>query len=200
MEESLYSSQFEEEYELLKTWILRGTFYEELGDVLYPGQPLNGSWERRYKKTIGKNAKGDKVPTTVSKFYAPDQKRRMTKDAIFVIFFGSVEHPGDDIKLFNKHFPAFGKFLADLKSENSNQLALMLQQVESTCIIDYVTKEISKEHPDMPMFTVHDSIAIPRSWSHKVNMKEIIEKHVMAFTGVKPSIKQEYYCPDCIAS
>ncbi|MDF0718934.1 hypothetical protein P0M11_02865 [Kaistella sp. PBT33-4] len=200
LEESLCSSQFNEEYKLLKRWILKGEFYEDLGDVLYPGQPLNGSWERRYKKIIGKNANGKDKCTTDSKFYAQDQKRKMTKDAIFVILFGSVDNAGDDIKLFNKHFPAFGRFLKDLKSDSSNQLALMLQQVESTCIIDFVTKEISKEHPDMPMFTVHDSIAIPRSWSHKVNMKEMIEKHVMAFTGVKPSIKQEYYCPDCIAS
>src|SRR5690606_17698926 len=130
----------------------KGEFYEDLGDVLYPGQPLNGSWERRYKKTIGKNAKGKDICTTVPQFYAPHQKRKMTKDAIFVILFGSVHNAGDDIKLFNKHFPAFGRFLKDLKSDKSNQLALMLQQVESTCMIDYVTKEISKDHPDMPMF------------------------------------------------
>ena len=200
LEESLCSSQFNEEYKLLKRWILKGVFYENLGDMLYPVEPYNKVWERRFKKILGKDAKGKDVCSTISKSYDIEDKRKMTKDAVFVILFGSVNNAGDDIKLFNEHFPAFGRFLKDLKSDNSNQLALMLQQVESACIIDYVTKQISKDHPDMPMFTVHDSIAIPRSWSLKVNMEEMIEKYVMAFTGIKPSIKQEYYCPDCIAS
>ena len=124
----------------------------------------------------------------------------MTKDAVFVILFGSVKNSGDDIKRFNQHFPAFGNLLKNLKLENSNQLALLLQQVESACIIDFVTKEISNNYPDLPMFTVHDSIAIPRSWSLMVNMAELITDLIARFTGMKPSVKEEYYCPHCQAS
>lgn len=202
IEETLCSSEFFEEYSKLKNWIIDGEFYENLGAVLYPTIPTQSLWERRFKKVIGKDTKGNDIVKTESKYYNLTEKRKMVKDAVFVILFGSVNErvKGDDIKLFEKHFPHFSKLLKILKMQNQNQLALLLQQVESATMIDFVTKEIAKLHPEMPMLTVHDSVAIPRSWSLKVNLPELIQSLVTEFTGLTPGVDTDYYCPKCQAS
>ena len=200
LRKTLYNKEFSEEYELIKNWILNGEFYENLGNIMYPIEPSTGQWERKYKKVLGKNLQGKKIVINISDFYELDKKRKMVKDAVFVILFGSISQKGDDIKLFEQYFPAFSKLLETLKQEDQNQLALLLQQVESATIIDFVTKEIAKLHPEMPMLTVHDSIAIPRSWSTKVHMPELIKYFVKKFTGLTPRIDTDYYCPKCKAS
>ncbi len=66
--------------------------------------------------------------------------------------------------------------------------------MESYLILDKIAKRISKEMPDVPIYTIHDSLACPVGSEDKVAyiMKEEIQKAI----GITPSLKFEYWAPE----
>lgn len=199
----LCSSAFQRDYQTLKKWILEGIFYTEMMKILYPTKPYHGRWERKIPKVIGVNKNGEDVTTTISKFYEVDnvdEEKDMIKESVFSILYGGVKHPGREFKIFQKHYPNFCEFLLLLKKKDKSDFPVLLQQIESACVIDVVTKKIAKLYPDMPLFTIHDSIATTETWAEKVDLKPLICSLIEDFTGVPPNIKEEYFCPTCVKS
>ncbi|KIA89908.1 hypothetical protein [Kaistella jeonii] len=197
----LCSSAFQKDYEILKNWILDGKFYSEMMKILYPVKPYTGRWERRVPKVIGKDVNGKDVTITISKFYEVnniEEEKGMIKESVFSIFYGGEKNPGREFKDFQKHFPAFCEFLLIMKKNDKTDFPILLQQIESTCVIDFVTKEIAKRYPDMPLFTIHDSIATTESWSENVNLKSIICTLIEEFTNVPPMVEEEHFCLNCL--
>lgn len=42
--------------------------------------------------------------------------------------------------------------------DSKRDLPILLQHLEADCVLDYTCKKIAKKYPDMPLFTIHDSI------------------------------------------
>jgi hypothetical protein len=68
-------------------------------------------------------------------------------------------------------------------------LAVMLQYIESTIFIDNVCMRISEEYPDLPIFTVHDSIITLKGEESKI--QRIMEETIEELIGVRPTIRVE---------
>ena len=62
--------------------------------------------------------------------------------------------------MFNQLFPHVNSIFRMLKKEYHSSLAIMLQRIESYIVLEVICKMISKDFPDLPIFTIHDSIVI----------------------------------------
>ena len=88
-------------------------------------------------------------------------------------------------------FPGVLQFLDNtFKQKQYNTLALLLQQIESNVILRNVCPAIAKKYPEIPLFTVHDSIVTTEG--NEELIKPIIEKEIQRLTeGLTPKLKLE---------
>lgn len=192
----LYSSGFQRDYEVLENWILEGVFYDEMMKILYPNKPYNGRWERKVSKLLGIDTDGKEIQKMISKFYCLDDKedeKMMIKESVFSILYGGAKNPVREFKDFQNYFPFFSEFLLIIKGSNKSDFPILLQQIESTCVLDYVTKQLAAKYPDMPLFTVHDSIVTTESYSEKYDLKFLIIDLIEEFTSLPPMVEEEFF-------
>ncbi len=87
-------------------------------------------------------------------------------------------------------FPGLMDFCNSLKTKTEyNKLALLLQNIESTVVLRMVCKSIAQKHPNMPLFTVHDSIATTEDFAPILG--PLIASEIESVTGFKPIVKEE---------
>lgn len=158
-DESLYSNGFQ----LFKKVTLDGTLYEYICV--------------KHLELTGQVLERDKAKKELIKLlYNTDKKHRAyvydIEDTIDVIFPGLLE------------------FCNSFKTKTAyNKLALLLQNIESTVVIRMATRNIALKHPDMPLFTVHDSIATTEDFASILG--PLIASEIESAVGFKPTIKEE---------
>jgi hypothetical protein len=87
-------------------------------------------------------------------------------------------------------FPGLMDFCNSLKTKKEyNKLALLLQNIESTVVLRMVCKNIAQKYPEMPLFTVHDSIATTEDFA--TILGPLIASEIESVVGFKPTIKEE---------
>ena len=176
---------FKEEYSKIKDWILYDDFYTRMSDSLFEGKEI--SLERTEIIGKKKNAKCKKV------IYR--NVRDLVKKLVLRMFYINPDcrvYKGDkDIKLFTEKFPEFSKLLVALKKQDYKKFSMMMQQREAYCILDVVTKRLAQSYPDMPLVTIHDSIATTVSWAKRLNLGELIQTMMFEENGVRPQISVE---------
>lgn len=87
-------------------------------------------------------------------------------------------------------FPGLMDFCNSLKTKKEyNKLALLLQNIESTVVLRMVCKNIAQKYPEMPLFTVHDSIATTEDFAPILG--PLIASEIESVVGFKPTIKEE---------
>ena len=124
-----------------------------------------------------------------------DIDRAFAKIAVLQAFFSDNRFIGTEEakpkKCFKDLFPSVYKVYATIKNKDKKMLALLLQNIESYFIIDVIAKRIGKEYPDLPIFTIHDSIVTTAGNEELVAgiMKEELARGV----GMAPSLKYEYW-------
>lgn len=116
---------------------------------------------------------------------APFVKQEM-KEIIFTVFFSRnsfIRMPEAKSKIdFRDHFPEIYEIFKQIKVKNHRALAHILQRIESELIIQKVCKRISIEKPDLPIFTIHDSIATTVGNENYVST--IIKEEALKLTGL----------------
>ncbi len=87
-------------------------------------------------------------------------------------------------------FPGLMDFCNTLKTKTDyNKLALLLQNIESTVVLRMVAKNIAQKYPEMPLFTVHDSIATTEDFAPILG--PLMASEIESVVGFKPTIKEE---------
>ncbi|CAI9682468.1 hypothetical protein [Elizabethkingia anophelis] len=173
----LLTEGFREDYEKLKDWVLYGDIYNELGDLLFPDQDIEKVTVKEFSKVEG--------------FYV-DVKYKSKRDAMKVItltiFYSALKTKNPQIKKFKQLFPNFYKLLSLFKQDDYKSFSKILQHIEANCIIDYVTKKLSIDYPQMPLYTIHDSIMTTESYRAILDteMPKLISEYCL---GLKPQIK-----------
>lgn len=173
----LLTEGFREDYEKLKGWVLYGDIYNELGDLLFPNQDIE-------KVTVKEFSKVEGIYVDVEY----KSKRDAMKVITLTIFYSALKTKNPQIKKFKQLFPNFSKLLDLLKQSNHKNFSKMLQHIEANCIIDYVTKKLSIDYPQMPLYTIHDSIMTTESYRAILDteMPKLISESCL---GLKPQIK-----------
>lgn len=88
---------------------------------------------------------------------------------------------------------AFG-FFQLLKRDNYKLIAKIIQQVESHCVLKLICGRIATERPELPIFTIHDSVVT--TVGNEQYVKSVIEEVLTAKIGQPPQVKIEFWTPD----
>jgi ribosomal protein S8 len=121
--------------------------------------------------------------------------RGKLKEVIFIALFTSNQFLGqpeaEPKRLFKNIFPNVYEVFSLIKKNDKTLLAKILQRIEAKVILNNAACRISKEFPKLPLFTIHDSIVVPRG--NELYAARIIEEEMMIRVGMKPKVKYEYW-------
>lgn len=116
--------------------------------------------------------------------------RQNVKKEVLRILYGDPKNEYDHFQkpcqTFKDHFPEVYSLFKLIKSEEYNLLPLLLQRIESYLVIDIICKEISKLHPQIPLFTIHDSIVTTKE--NEVIVEQIMSQQILEHIGHKPEL------------
>lgn len=139
-----------------------GDFYRKISEVIAPNKPYN--------------------------------KAEM-KTMMFMVFFSSNRFIGqsqaDFKRLFKANFPEVYEVFRLLKKGNHATLSHVLQRVESNVIIERAARRIAEEKPNLPIFTVHDSIAT--TVGNEGYVSAVLKEEIYKYTGLKAKLGKEYW-------
>lgn len=85
---------------------------------------------------------------------------------------------------FKEYYPAVYDLFKIIKRNEYRVLPVLLQAIESCLMHDVVCKEISREFPAAPIFTVHDSILTTPEYASDV--QEILRRCLKEYVGEEP--------------
>lgn len=181
LKETLSSKGFTEEFSHLQKWILEGRLYENLALILKPEKCFTG----RFLNVVFIKELKVKHPVSF------DTERELMKSVFIKALFCKNDSTDEYYLKLKEKLPNFMRVLEILKEDDNAHLSRLLQNIESHCIIDYVTKKIAKEHPEMPLFTIHDSIVTTVDF--ETVLGELMVKYVEEFTGFEPKVAKEIW-------
>jgi hypothetical protein len=154
-------------------WVVSGTFYEEFGRELNDRhlipcdrtKPRDAAKDSTFEALFGKtNAESWSGPARAFKAVFPT-----INDLIKVIKYGKVSK----------------------KERPYASLALTMQAFEAELILQHCCGTIAYERPDLPIFTIHDSIVttVGNEWF----VKDVMESNFKNIIGYVPQLKFEYW-------
>lgn len=71
-----------------------------------------------------------------------------------------------------------------------------MQRIESEIILNRVAKRIEIERPDLPLFTIHDSVVT--SVGNELYIQFVMKEEMENAIGLSPNMKIEYWKPENI--
>lgn len=96
-------------------------------------------------------------------------------------------------RVFQAVFPTIYRLFETVKADQKNMLALLLQWVEKVMVLDVVAKRFTTEHPETPIFSIHDSLVtiVGKEDALHLIMDEECKRHL----GLVPCLKAEFWNP-----
>jgi hypothetical protein len=152
-------------------------------EFLYSIQTPIGISDKFYKKNLG---------FTITETF--DTLRKYSKTLMLEFLYCSI--PKDETR-FKDRYKELKRILPNkiselaekLKSEDNSVFPIFLQNIEAYLIIDLITKGIALKNPEIPMYTIHDSIATTHEYASLI--KEELTNQLFKYNGVKPQITIE---------
>ncbi len=88
-------------------------------------------------------------------------------------------------------FPVIYRIFMTLSCGHRNELAILLQRIESYLILEKVCWQISKERPDLPIFTIHDNVVT--LLGHEGYVASVIKNILKEYIGFEPQVGIEVW-------
>jgi len=157
------SIESEEDVLLFKGIVQSGKFYEEFGKILVENGIIeNGS--------------------------DPKKIRKIVKEITFQTFFSkniSVRYL-ENVKIFKEFFPNVYKVFCGIKETHHPTLAIILQNLEADLILHQVCTFIKTSRPQIPLFTLHDSIITTEE--HVKYVQKVMQRILKTHLGTAPEL------------
>lgn len=154
------------------------------GDLMADELGLELTDERAVKKTMKQ--------AVIASVFSGNQSNSITVR-------GELSLMGVVKKTMSYWYPNVYKFWAIMKRNRQNRKpyevshkrlqALLLQSIEAHFVIDVVAKRITKEHPDVPIFPVHDALYTTAEHSEYVH-RVILEESESMF-GARVTVEEQ---------
>ena len=170
-----------------------GTLYKDLTDALnFPdySKSLKNINAERYRTKR-------KEPTKRIRKVADKQRiisEKETKKNFLVILNGNNKYFTDTKLIFEGGWPIVARLFNRIKKEDHSTLGIILQQIESYLVLKIVCKRIAKEKPNLPIFTIHDSVVT--TVGHEGYVEKVIIEELENAIGIPPTCKREYWGPE----
>jgi hypothetical protein len=123
-----------------------------------------------------------------------EEKRRL-KEIIFVTMFSDNRFIGQKEakmkRFFKQLFPTVYEVFSLIKKKANFLLPVILQRIESEIVLKRIAKSISKQYPNLPIFTIHDSIVTLAT--SKELIRDIVKREFHTSIGLKPSLSVEIW-------
>lgn len=147
---------------------------------------------QRYKKLV---SEGNLYEYFIEE-YAKREGKTLTRDRakkiMFEIFFSQNSILLSPKKrLFKELFPNIFQLFKKIKSKSHNTLAILLQNIESQCFLHQACAKIATDHPEIPIFTIHDSIVT--TVGNEYIVQKVMQNVLTNITGLTPTLKIEYW-------
>jgi hypothetical protein len=118
--------------------------------------------------------------------------RAEAKEGMFEVLFSSNRYKTKTKLLFAEIFPTINEMFRLIKGDQHRRLPILLQNIESHLVLKVITKQLASRYPNMPLYTIHDSIATTSTYVDIVrsHMTDVLTKKV----GIPPKLKTEIWC------
>lgn len=151
-----------------------GMFYESLSKILFPNDPPN----REIAKELILQ-----VFFSGNQFISSKQSTKKGKSAAHK-------------EKFVEAFPNVYKLFRTYKIRNKSLLARLLQRIESTLILKHIVPRIASERPDLPIFTIHDSVVTTEG--NEGYVEQVMREEIIRLTGLNPKFGIENWSPEMV--
>jgi hypothetical protein len=139
-----------------------GSFYREISKLMYPNEVFN---------------------------------KEKVKPMIFTILYSRNNYIGQPKakpkKRFKEVLPCTYEVFRLLKLCDHTALSRILQKIESTVMIQNVVPRIANERPDLPVFTIHDSIVT--TVGNEDYVARVINEEIKRITGLDAKFGYEFW-------
>jgi hypothetical protein len=125
------------------------------------------------------------------KVWSDKSERDLAKSIVFAVFFSSVKRDTPEKQLFRKLFPNVMRVFDVIKADDHSRLACELQRLEASVILDEATKQIAKIVPEIPLYTIHDSIVT--TVGNEQLVTEIMSESFFKRIGYPPMLQADYW-------
>jgi hypothetical protein len=114
------------------------------------------------------------------------QRSRLKRMTFKLILFGPTRPSHPRWLAFRSKWPTVAEFLELAKAHDYGVPARACQRLESALMIGGVAARLMTEHPDTPIWTIHDSVMVTPQLADVV--KRTIDE-VFALHGLRPTVK-----------
>ena len=121
------------------------------------------------------------------------ETRKTAKKNIFTIFYQKEDSERSSVakEIFKIVFPNVFKVIEFAKIKDYRKFSVGLQKIESDMVLRTICKRIFDEKPDIPLFTIHDSIlSTPDNIEY---IKQIMNEELYKKIAILPELKVEDY-------
>lgn len=126
--------------------------------------------------------------------------RKQVKAAMFQVLFTDNhfinQKEAAPKRIFKELFPDVYKLFSLLKQKEKNNMPMLLQRIESHVILLTITKRIAKEQPNLPIFTIHDSIVTTKG--NEVYIQNVMKEEMTKIFGFPPQLTVSLWKPENI--
>ena len=143
-----------------------------------------------FNEQKSKKAKRRTADKSSRKTIVYDSERELVKKVIMEIFYSSPNSKTKEAAIFRKMYPEVHKIIKYF-FEKEIKLHRLLQNVEAEVLLDKVALEISDSYPEMPIFSIHDSLVTTTEWIDVLEdaMNDLIKK----ITTIAPKLEVEIF-------
>lgn len=117
-----------------------------------------------------------------------ETKRDYAKSVMMEVFFSSPRTTTKEAKQFRNLYPSVSKVMSFIK-DNSINFDKLLSHIESYCLLDYVALRFNKNHKNIPLWSIHDSLVTTKQNIHL--LKEEVEQLLSEVTTIKKDILKD---------
>lgn len=152
--------QSQPDFILFKDYAIKGVLFQKLGEILFG------------------------ITDTIT----TEQKKNI-KDSVNLVLFSKNSYERKNKIIFRKHFPSIEKLCRIIKANEHNELACLLQRIESHIILSLIGGRISRELNPIPFITIHDNCATTAE--HLEHLKFVMSEEFEKALGFIPFLRTE---------
>lgn len=121
-----------------------------------------------------------------------DKRTEFKKSTMYILFDDNKGHRlvNQQVRLFKYVYPGVNKWLElSHKVIGNREFSIVMQRCESWLLLNKVCREFLNQHPNIPLFTIHDGLYT--YWEYTKDLTRLILTLCSEFVGVEPGLKIE---------